>query len=559
MYFVDQQPARQVAGKFGYTYRAFTSLVAVFREKLRHDPSGSFLFVENHPGRKASESTDQVKTHIIGMRKKYYSVPDIKVALDGLGYHVSEKNIFNVVSKEGFSRLPRRSKLARQQLENPHIQADKSSVLHFSPEVFKSLSAGILMFLPLIRQYKIDAAIEKSDYPETSTIGRTASILCFLALKLANRRRYSSDDTWCMDRGMGLFAGLNVLPKAAWYTSYSDRVTSEMNRRFLKQLHRIWMKAGLLQDTSNLDFTTIPYWGDDAHLEHNWSGKRGRALSSMLAVLAQDPDSGLIDYGSTNVMHKDESAVVLEFLDFYHHSSRNKEKKLRYIVFDCRFTSYENLGRLDEAGVKFITIRRRGKQMVERINQLPTAGWKRIKVECAGSKQRNLRVHEEQVFLKGYEKEIRQITITGHGKIKPAVIITNDSELALEKVIRKYTQRWIVEKSISEQVSFFHLNMVSSSMVIKVDFDLTMSILANNLYRLLALDLERYENLSVQRLYDKFVLNGADVIIKDNTVTVQMKKKRALPLILETMQKYSRHKYPWLNNMNIIFEGASYS
>jgi hypothetical protein len=30
-------------------------------------------------------------------------------------------------------------------------------------------------------------------------INRASSILCFLALKLANRRRYSSDDTWCMD------------------------------------------------------------------------------------------------------------------------------------------------------------------------------------------------------------------------------------------------------------------------------------------------------------------------------------------------------------------------
>ena len=110
-----------------------------------------------------------------------------------------------------------------------------------------------------------------------------------------------------------------------------------------------------------------------------------------------------------------------------------------------------------------------------------------MKVEFAGSKHRTLRVYDEQVFLKGYDKQIRQIIITGHGKIKPAVIITNDFDLAIGKVIRKYARRWRVEKSISEQIDFFHLNLVSSSMVIKVDFDLTMSILANNLYRLFAL------------------------------------------------------------------------
>lgn len=559
MYFVENRPAQEVASHFGYTYRAFTSLVAFFKDKLSTDATGSFFFVEYRPGRKVSSSTNEVKSLIIEMRKKYYSVPDIKVTLDGLGYSISEKNIFNIVSAEGFSRLPRRSKLVRQQLENVQIAAEKSYPLTFAPEIFKSSNAGILMFLGLIKRYKVNTVIAKSDYPDTSIIGKSASILSFLALKLSNRRRYCADDTWCMDRGMGLFAGLNVLPKTAWYTSYSDRVTSEMNRKFLKQLHRVWMKAGLLEDTSNLDFTAIPYWGDDSHLENNWSGKRGKALSSMLAVLAHDPDSGLIDYGNANILQKDESAVVLEFLDFYHSNSTIKGDRLRYIIFDSRFTNYENLKKLDQAEIKFITIRRRGKLMLERIAGLPAAGWKKVSVECAGNKHRILRVFDEQVFLKEYDNDIRQITITGSGKIKPAVIITNDFDLTIEKVIRKYARRWLVEKSISEQIDFFHLNMVSSSMVIKVDFDLTMSILAHNLYRLLALELERYSNLSIQSLYDKFVLNGADIIIRQNTITVQLKKKRNLPLILEVMQKYSRQKYPWLNNMNVIFEGAAYS
>ena len=559
MYFVENRPAHEVAGHFGYTYRAFTSLIYSFRDKLSDDKTGSFFFVENQPGRKISSATDEAKSLVIEMRKKYYSIPDIKVALDGLGYPISQKNIFNIVSKEGFSRLPRRSRLVRQQLENIQIAAERSSPLTFAPEIFKSSNAGILMFLGLIKRYNIDTVIGRSDYPETSIIGKTASILSFLALKLSNRRRYCADDTWCMDRGMGLFAGLNVLPKTAWYTSYSDRVTSEMNRKFLKQLHRVWMKTGMLKDTSNLDFTTIPYWGDDGHLENNWSGKRGKAISSMLAVLAHDPDSGLIDYGNANILQKDESAVVLEFLDFYHNNNSKKNEGLRYIVFDSRFTNYENLNKLDQAEIKFITIRRRGKLMLERISDLPASGWKKVRVECAGNKQRILRVYDEHVFLKGYDQDIRQITITGNGKIKPAVIITNDFELTVEKIIRKYARRWLVEKSISEQIDFFHLNMVSSSMVIKVDFDLTMSILAYNLYRLLALELERYSNLSIQSLYDKFVLNGADIIIQENKITVQLKKKRNLPLILEVMQKFSRQKYSWLDNKNIIFEGASYS
>jgi hypothetical protein len=41
----------------------------------------------------------------------------------------------------------------------------------------------------------------------------------------------------------------------------------------------------LVSYTANLDFTAIPYWGDDDALENNWSGKRNKALASILALL----------------------------------------------------------------------------------------------------------------------------------------------------------------------------------------------------------------------------------------------------------------------------------
>ena len=87
-----------------------------------------------------------------------------------------------------------------------------------------------------------------------------------------------------------------------------------------------------------------------------------------------------------------------------------------------------------------------------------------------------------------------------------------------ESIVRKYTKRWIVEKAISEQIEFFHLNLVSSSMVIKVDFDFTMSILTHNLFRIFALDLGRYSHLSDQKLFDKFLRNSADITIEKDKV-----------------------------------------
>ena len=77
-------------------------------------------------------------------------------------------------------------------------------------------------------------------------MSRLNSLLSFIALKLSGVRRYSHDDVWCMDRGLGFFAGLNVLPKAAWLTSYSHRVTREMN---LQLRAEVCMGSGKVRDS----------------------------------------------------------------------------------------------------------------------------------------------------------------------------------------------------------------------------------------------------------------------------------------------------------------------
>lgn len=45
-------------------------------------PNDFIIFIGNTPGRKVSPETNETKAVIVGMRKKYYSVPDIKVAPD---------------------------------------------------------------------------------------------------------------------------------------------------------------------------------------------------------------------------------------------------------------------------------------------------------------------------------------------------------------------------------------------------------------------------------------------------------------------------------------------
>ena len=85
---------------------------------------------------------------------------------------------------------------------------------------------------------------------------------------------------------------------------------------------------------------------------------------------------------------------MLEFLDFYH-ATGNED--LKYLVFDSKFTTYEHLANLDDAGIKFITIRRRGRSIVEKLDQMPDSEKKKVRVPAGDGKKRVLTVLDQVV------------------------------------------------------------------------------------------------------------------------------------------------------------------
>jgi hypothetical protein len=553
-FFVDGRTAEQVADASGYSVSTVYSMVRDFKGKIGTGTEDPF-FKTNRTGRKPTAHKEDVRETVISMRKRYLSVPDIQVALDAMGINMAIYSIEKIISDAGFARLPRRDRQFREEARSssvPKLSAPVTERLTFAPESFSTQFAGLLCMLPFIVRYGIDEAIGHSPYPGTKDVGRDASILSFVALKLLDVKRYSADDAWCMDRGKGLFAGHNVLPKAAWFNSYSSRVTRDMNVSFLGSLQSVWDESGMLSDTANLDFTAIPYWGDDGPFENNWSGKRGKALASIQAVLAQDPDSGILCYGDTTVRHENQNDVVLEFLDFYH-GDEGADSKLKYLVFGSKFTTYHNLNALNQRGIKFITIRRRGRKLVEKINSLDPSLWQKVDVPKAGGGARTVTACDDRDGLAGYEGSIRQVYIKDNGKAQPAILITNEFDMKLVDLIRKYSRRWLVETDISEHIDFFHLNRNSSGIVVKVDFDLTMTILAHNLYRLFCKGLAGYTNCGAQTIFDKFISAPGSVEIGEEFITVKLKKKRTLPVLIQHLRRFDGMQYPWLGNRRIAF------
>ena len=563
-FFMDGDTAETVAAKYGYKTSTIYTIARDFKVRLttcrKHGVDPFFQILK--PGKKKmSEKDDELVKAILSFRKKQLSIPDIKIILDGKGYGVSESFIYNVCDKDGFVRLPKRGKSERQELMGSSgyadvLQASESEICTFAKsEKIVSKGVGVLCFLPFIKAYGIDEAIEQSSYPETRQIPKLNSILAFLALKLSNVQRYGQDDGWCMDRGLGMFAGLNVLPKTTWYSSYSAAIERKDNIAFLKTLNRIFADYGFLSDTANLDFTAIPYWGDEDPYENNWSGKRSKALISIQAALAQDADTGILCYGDTTVKHDNQNNVILEFLDFYRQGTG---QNVNYVVFDSKFTTLENLGRINNEGIKFVTIQRKSKNLNEKIQQIPQSQWQTIRVEKSNHKSRAVQYCEGTTINPRYgEGTLRQIFIKGSG-VKPAIILTNDFGGKTADVIRKYAKRWLIETGISEMIHFFHLNRNNSGIVIKVDFDLTMTILAHNLYRLLASKLPGYSHVRAQKLFDSFIDNYGDIVVDANVITVKMNRKRSLPLLRESLPLLDSPYY-WLGGKKLAFTANSHT
>ena len=76
------------------------------------------------------------------------------------------------------------------------------------------------------------------------------------------------------------------------------------------------------------------------------------------------PDSDITTYGDATVRHNGEKNAVLEFLDFRRKAGGPDPSCL---VFDSKFTTYENLSRLNGEGILFLIIRRQGKKRVDEL------------------------------------------------------------------------------------------------------------------------------------------------------------------------------------------------
>ena len=184
-------------------------------------------------------------------------------------------------------------------------------------------------------------------------IPATSYLLSFLALKLIGTERFAHMGDHGFDAGLGLFAGLNVLPKCTAMSTYSYGLDAvhllRLQKAFVKQANKLQ-----LYDSSviNLDFHTVPHFGDESVLEKHWAGARNKTMKGALTLFAQDAASKLILYTAADINRDEADDQVLNFLSFWKGIRRGIKSTF---VFDSKFTTYANFFALNIQGIKFIT------------------------------------------------------------------------------------------------------------------------------------------------------------------------------------------------------------
>jgi hypothetical protein len=552
-FYYEKENSSNITKIYGFSESYFKKLRSNFRRNLN---SGiDLLFTHNKQGPKKRHTNQSIIEKVSALRKQNHSIADIKTALHADAQSLSLDTIDKILKEEGFAPLVKRTHQERLAIQNPSLCiAPKSTALLPNNDSFTTeMNAGVLIFLPLLEELKLIPIIQNCKFPSTQAISDVQYILSCLALKLMGGVRWSHDTTWNFDRVLGFFAGLNVLPKSTALSTYSYGVSRKSNLKFLSQLSKCFESN--CDGEFNLDFKAIPHWGDASVLEKNWCGSRGKAIKSVLSVIVQNPQSGMINYTDATIKHENQNDAVIEFVDFWKKENGTAPKML---IFDSKFTDYENLNRLNKDDIMFLTLRRRGKNIIQKTKEIPENNWEKVQITRAKGKTQTIRAHDSLKKLRNYEGEIREIIITDHGREKPIFLITNDLEANLKMLVKKYARRWLVEQEIAEQVAFFHLNHPSSSIVIKVDFDLTLSVLAHNLYRLLARELIGFEHCTAETICRNFIINGAKVEIKENHVFVHFKMKTHLPILLNTPWMKKVTNLSW-NNISITYLAGNVS
>jgi hypothetical protein len=438
--------------------------------------------------------------------------------------------------------------------DGPEIPAVADSrKLSLEPgQTYYTRVAGLFLFLPLLARVRFDQLVTDAGHPGSEMVPATSALLSLLTLKLLDKERKSHIDDFNFDEALGRFAGLNILPKKAFATSYSYRCTRDQQLGLLQG----WVKviAPVLfpeAGTFSLDFHTIPFRGEPSGLDRHYLPRRGKAGPSVLAFFALEQQSRCLCYSNANLRRADQNGELMKFVEFWHALTG---KHPEWLYFDSKVVDYPELNRLNTIPIDFVTIRRRGAAILRRLAGLPSSSWSKAVIDTPTRCHQRIRFFEEKIRLPGYDGLIRQVAVTGLGRENPTLFISNNMEISARDLVIRYAGRNRIEDGLGISVNFFHFDCLASEVRLNVDLDAALTVVANGCYRWLGAQLRGYENAAPKQLYRRFVETAGSIEIRAEDILVRFDRRSHNPVIREAKLDQPSYPIPWLNNKSVTFE-----
>jgi hypothetical protein len=411
----------------------------------------------------------------------------------------------------------------------------------------RTRTAGVFLFWPLLAQLRFDRVVSTAEYPGSKMVPACNALLSLLALKLLDKERRSHIDDFNCDEALGLWAGLNILPKKSFATDYSYRT----QRRHQEKLLQGWVSrlSPLLfphARSFSLDFHAIPHRGEETDLENHYLPMRGKAGPSILSFFAQEQKSRVLCYANANLTRADQPGQVLQFVEFWRNLTG---KSPQWLYFDSRLTTYGELSRLTEQGIWFVTIRRRGAGLLRHLAALPETAWQKAVIDIPKRRHQHICYVDEQVTLPEYAGKARQVAVKGLGREQPTLFLSNNFATSPRDLVTNYARRNGVEDALGSSVNFFHLDCLASEVRLNVDLDTVLTVLAQGCYRWLASQLHGFGEAKPKRLYRKFVeIPGTVEIEPRRRIVVYFDRRAHNPILREAQLDQGCPPIPWLAN-----------
>ncbi len=546
-YFVEEMPASEVADRFGYSTASVHQMATVLRAGRMS------LFADARPGPKGPrEATGQLRLRVLALRAAGHSVTEIAAALTAEGLPVSAQTTWQILAAEGIGRLPRRDEGRRG--PPARLDAVQAAKLPGWPAADTALGcdhAGLLLLFPAMAQLGMHELVRSAGYPSTRALSSWQSAGTLLLAKCARRPRVHHAGSLTDDEGLAFTLGLTSLPKATHLGTYSWRVRRESNHKLLAGLVAALRPLGLATGEAgfNCDFHAIRHHGDDAVLEKHYVPRRSQRTRAVLTFFAQDHASSEMVYANADITKAGQAREIIAFADYWQHATGSDPGLL---VFDSQLTTYKILDELTGRGINWLTLRQRGKNELARLAALPASAWKSATITRTG-RYRRPRLHEDMVKLTGVSSRVRQIAVKNIGRDEPTLLITHDLATPARELFARYAERMIVENELDAYIGGFHLDALTSGVPLNVDLDTTLTVVAGNLYRLLALKLDRYQNATPDKIWRHFLDATGTLHITGTGVTCALNLRSHHPVLIDAGFADLEIPIPWWDGRTLRF------